>query len=266
MVRSTLPSSGVGRLKSFRQEASARITAAAKKSFFFDAETNGYYGASYYMATGCKSEWKLDSKGKFLSYEDTYNSDEGFTAAKALKSLLTNSAWRTGHDASRLADAASAVVSGVWDYTAAKKLLGDKLGCTDLPSFTADGKQYHLGSFSGYKMFGVKPSTDKKRLSVCRKLAYYLAGEECQKRRFNSQSWGPTNLNALKLPGVSTHPALAALAKQDEFAQVQQPTPGAWFNAVGALGTTIKKSSSDADIRKALRTYEEGLDALLDED
>lgn len=247
-------------------EAILSKSAQANKKFFFDAETNGYYGAGYYMATGCKSEWSLDSKGKFYKYDDNYNSEAGFTAAKALKSLLTNTAWRTGHDASRLKDQASAVISGVWDYSVAKNLLGDNLGCTDLPSYTMDGKSYHLGSFSGFKMFGVKPTRDEKRLSVCQKIAYFLAGEECQRRRFNSQSWGPTNLKALEEPGVATHPALAALAKQDEFAQIQKPTPGAWFNAVGSLGTTIKKSKSDDEIRTALQTYYDGLEALLEED
>ena len=240
---------------------------AAGKNFFFDAETNGYYGAGYYMATGCKSDWTLDSKGKFIKYDDNYNTDDGFIAAKGLKALLTHTAWRTGHNASRFKDAASAVVSGVWDYNVAKKELGDNLGCTDLPSYTVDGKTYHLGSFSGFKMFGIKPTRDEKRLSVCQKLAYFLAGEECQRRRLSSEKWGPTNNVVLETETeATTNPALAALAKQDEFANVQKPTPGAWFNAVGSLGTTIKKSKNDQEIRTALQTYEDGLEALLEED
>ncbi len=240
---------------------------AASKKFFFDATTNGYYGAAYYLGAGCHSTWYTDTQGRFIRYDDDINSDKGLYASKGLKELYNaGSTYRSGHDASRLGNDAAAVVSGVWDYNVAHEALGDDLGCAELPSYTVDGVTTHLGSFSGYKLFGVKPQGDAKKLSVCRKLALYLTGEQSQKDRFNQQSWGPTNKVAAAMEAVQNNAALKALREQQPYSTIQAQCPGAWFNALVALSGEIKTASSDADYRTALQTYEDGLEALLEED
>lgn len=238
---------------------------ANKKKFFFDAQ-NGYYNAGYFLGAGCVNTWTTDKTGRYKSYTDTFHEEIGVKPAKGLRALVNSTDWRNGKDVSRFADQAIAVVSGIWDYNAAKEILGDNLGCTDLPSYTVDGSTYHLGSYDGYKLFGVKPQTDEKKLSVCRKLALYLAGEEGQRARFQQESWGPTNKVVANEPKVLEHPALAALAKQHEFATLQGQCPGAWFNALTALEGEIKNAKTDDEIRAALQTYYNGLAALLDED
>ena len=238
---------------------------SAGKKFFYDAQ-NGYYNAGFFLGAGCENSWETNKSGRYVKYNDTFNSENGVKAAKALRTLVNSTAWRNGNTVSRFEDIACAVVSGIWDYKVAQEILGDKLGCTDLPSYTVDGQTYHLGSYDGYKLFGVKPQTDAKKMSVCRKLALYLAGEEGQRARFNLQSWGPTNKVVAADPRVMEHPALAALAKQHEFATIQGQCPGAWFNALTALEGEIKNAATDDAIRAALQTYYNGLEALLDED
>ena len=168
--------------------------------------------------------------------------------------------------ASKLGDTAAAVVSGIWEYDVAKKRLGDNLGCAELPSFFVDGTSYHLGSYDGYKLMGVKPQVNAKKASVCRKLAQYLTGELCQTQRFKEVSWGPTNNKSSQREEVLSHPGLAALNAQHKFATQQGQCPGAWFVALSTTAKAIKSDSSDAQIKQVLTNYKNGLDELLDED
>ena len=235
---------------------------------YFKAQSDGFYGASYFLATGCHSNWDIDEEsGKFLRYDDNINSDAGLAAAKGLKELTDRSlVVSSSNSAASLNEGAAAVVSGIWDYQVAVRQLGDNLGCADLPSFTVDGQTYHLSSFDGYKLMGVKPQVDAKKASVCRKLAKYLTGETCQSQRFDELSWGPTNKAVAQKDKVKNHPGLAALAKQHVYATQQSQCPGAWFNALKVLSSDIKENSTDEQIRTYLAKYEAGLRDLLDED
>ena len=240
---------------------------AANKKLNFEARSNGFYSASYFLATGCHSTWKLDEKtGKFYDYDDDFNSDKGLIAAKGLKELADTSIVATNALASKLGNTAAAVVSGIWEYDVAVARLGNNLGCAELPSFTVDGTSYHLSSYDCYKLLGVKPQVDAKKASVCRKLARYLSGEVCQTGRFNEVSWGPTNNNSSQKDGVLKHPGLVALAKQHEYATQQGQCPGAWFVALSTTAKSIEKNSTDDQIRQVLTNYQNGLGELLSED
>ena len=242
---------------------------AAGKKLNFEARSNGFYAASYFLADGlnCHSDWTLDEiSGKFTQYDDNFSGENGLIAAKGLKELADTSIVATNALASKLGDTAAAVVSGIWEYDVAVRRLGDNLGCAELPSFTVDGKSYHLGSYDGYKLVGVKPQVDAKKASVCRKLAQYLTGEECQTQRFKQVSWGPTNNKSSQREEVTSHPGLAALAKQHVYATQQGQCPGAWFVALSTTAKAITKESSDDQIRQILTNYKNGLPELLSED
>ena len=240
---------------------------SAGKKLNFEARSNGFYTASYFLATGCRSTWTLDEKtGKFTAYEDDFDSDNGVIAAKGLKELADTSIVATNSLASKLGDTAAAVISGVWEYEVAQKRLGDNLGCAEMPSFTVDGQTHHLSSFDGYKLLGVKPQVDAKKASVCRKLARFLTSESCQTQRFNEVSWGPTNLKSAERDEVKAHPGLAALYKQHAYATQQGQCPGAWFVALSTAAKAIESTTSEAEIRNILKNYKNGLPELLSED
>lgn len=235
---------------------------AAKKKLNFDRK-NGFYAASYFLATGCESHWTTDPKtGSFLSYDDNYNSEHGIEAGLAYRSLADNSVVATK---STWTNSAGAIITGVWEYEYIKGQFGDNLVCAELPSFTVNGKTHHMSSFDGYKLMGVKPQADKKKASVCRKLAEYLTNAENQLNRFKAVSWGPTNKGATENPDVQNHPALKALFAQHAFAHQQEQCPGAWFNSLGGLAGSITTTSTEADIQDLLNNYEAGLPMLLDE-
>ena len=144
---------------------------AAQKYFAFEQQTSAWYLASFFFATGCKSEWTTDDSGAFISVSDTFNSDNGLIAVKGMKKLVDSPFHLSAGGADQFNQGAAVLVSGTWDFEAVKGILGDNMGVTDLPSFEVDGKEYHLGSFNGCKLMGVKPQVDAEKGAALNKLA-----------------------------------------------------------------------------------------------
>ena len=236
-------------------ESLEKIIAACEKNKvkFRYALENAWYTASFFFATGCHSTWSLGADGTFDAVDDTFNSDKGLIAMKGMQKLVQSSCYDSNAD---IFTNAGVVISGTWTAADAAAHFGDNLGITDLPSFEVDGKTYHLGSFKGNKLMGVKPQSDSKRTAVLSLLAQYLTGEECQKQRFESFEWGPSNKELQKSDAVRDNPSLAALAKQSEYAQLQGQIHGAWWDIARILGADAKAARSEADLRVALSEYE----------
>ncbi|MBP3378418.1 MAG: extracellular solute-binding protein [Clostridia bacterium] len=144
---------------------------------------NAWYTASFFFATGCHSNWTMNQDGEFIAVDDDFNSDAGLAAMKGMQKLAQSKCYDSNAD---IFTDAGVVITGIWNAGAAADHFGANLGATDLPSFTVDGKTYHLGSYTGNKLMGVKPQTDAKKAAVLSLLAQYLTGEECQNQRFAS--------------------------------------------------------------------------------
>ena len=222
---------------------------------------NAWYTASFFFATGCSSTWQMNENGEFIGITDDFNSDKGIIAMKGMQTLAQSSCYDS--DADVFTDA-GAIVTGIWNAGAAAEHFGDNLGATDLPSFTVDGESYHLGSFSGNKLMGVKPQTDAKRAAVLSLLAQYLTGEECQQQRFESFEWGPSNKNVQASEAVQQNISLAALAKQNEYATPQGQIGGSWWDIAKVLGADAKNATSAADLQTALDNYDAAIESWLE--
>ncbi len=236
---------------------------AAGKTFCFDLK-NGWYLPSFFFGTGCKSVWEADSDGKFLSVVDTFNSDKGFIAAKALNAILTNEKFIGSSETSEFDNNAGFVVSGTWNIKNAQEILGDNYGAAPLPKFTVDDKEYQLSPFIGSKLIGVKPHTDAKFNAACHQLAQYLTGEAAQLERFDAAEWGPSNANAAKNEKVLANAAIGAIAQQAAFSVYQGNIPGNWWgNSAQVLGEALQKATNDDELKAALAAYEESLGDYL---
>lgn len=220
---------------------------------------NAWYTASFFFATGCHSTWSMDQDGNYTTVDDDFNSEAGLVAMKGMQKLVSTSIYNS--DADHF-EKAAAIVTGIWNAGTAEEYFGENLGVADLPSFTVDGTTYHLGSYSGNKLIGVKPSTDVERNAFCSALALYLSNEECQLERFESQQWGPSNLAAQQNTAVQANASLAALAAQNAYATPQGNIHGSWWDLAKVLGAEAKKTT-DAELKDALVTYENAINALL---
>ncbi len=224
---------------------------------------NAWYTASFFFATGCHSNWTMNENGEFIGIDDTFNSAEGLIAMKGMQKLAQSSAYDS--DADIFTDA-GAIVTGIWNAGAAEEHFGANLGATDLPSFTVDGKSYHLGGYTGYKLMGVKPQSDPKRAAVLSLLAQYLTGKECQLQRAEEFQWGPSNLEAAKSEVVQSNISLAAFAKQaaSENCVPQGQIGGAWWDIAKVLGADAKNAKTDADLQTALDNYDAAISTWLE--
>jgi arabinogalactan oligomer/maltooligosaccharide transport system substrate-binding protein len=234
---------------------------AAGKNFYFEINS-GWYQTAFFFGTGCELTYDTDDDGNFTACNVDYASDAGVVALKKIVEVSSSSAFQNG---SSLSDAnnVGAIVDGTWDSSAAQEILGDNYACAKLPSFTgSDGNTYQLGGFGGFKLLGVKPQTEAGKLRACLELAQYLTDTEAQLARFNSNGWGPSNLDAQADSAVQADPALAALAAQLNYCIPQGNYPGEYWDLATSLGDdvisgNITTTTTDDDLMAVLQDFQD---------
>ena len=225
---------------------------SAGKTFRYPG-CNAWYNAGFFIATGCHSQWTINEECEFISVDDTYNSPEGLIAMKGLQKMTQHPAYNPDNDGD-LTNAAI-VISGVWAINSIKEVFGENYAATDLPSFTIDGQSYHLGSYTGNKLMGVKPQDDSAKAEMLSKLAEYLTGSECQLDRYEQFMWCPSNLEAQASDTVKSNQAVAALNLQNEYAVAQGIIHGSWWDIAAELGQEAMIAYDESDLEEALNNY-----------
>ncbi len=236
---------------------------AAGKYFSMEVQTSAWYIVSWFYATGCTSDWTTDADGNFNAVNDTFNSDAGLIAVKGMEKLVKSSAHVSSSQAAEFANGAAVLVTGTWAYNDIQAILGDNMGVADLPSFEVDGTSYHLGSYNGCKLLGVKPQEDAVKQAVLHKLAQYLTGEECQMQRFETLAWGPSNLSAQASDAVKANPGLTALFQQNAYSKPQGQIHGSWWDIAKVIGDEVKAAEDEAGLKAALENYESKINGLF---
>ena len=257
--KSVIPESDIDSL-----EALIADCEGANKFFAFEMNSSAWYLASFFFATGCVSEWTTDDDGTFVSVRDTFNSPEGLIAVRGMKKLVDSPMHKSASSADEFANGAAIVVTGTWAFEAIKDILGDNMGVADLPSFEVDGTSYHLGSFNGCKLMGVKPQTDATRAAALHKLAQFLTDETRQMERFEALSWGPANKAAQASDAVKANPGLAALLEQNNYSIPQGQIHGSWWDIAKVIADDVKAATDDAGLQAALDNYSNKINALFE--
>jgi arabinogalactan oligomer/maltooligosaccharide transport system substrate-binding protein len=241
---------------------------AAGKYFAFEANTSAWYIASWFFGTGCVSEWTTetteDGKVEFVSVNDTFDSPNGLIAVKGMKKLLDSPMHLSSSSAAEFANGAAIVVTGTWAYNDVQSILGDNMGATDLPAFEVDGNTYHLGSFNGCKLLGVKPQGDDAiKQAALHRLAQFLTDHDRQMERFNELAWGPANLEAQQSPEVQANPGLAALFAQNAYSIPQGQIHGSWWDIGKVIADDVKAAEDEAGLQQALDNYRDKVASLF---
>ena len=257
--KSVIPEEAVGSL-----EAIIAACEAAGRNFSFELE-NSWYIVSFFFATGCVSEWQTDADGKFISVNDSFNSEAGLIAAEGMQKLVTLPIYVNSSNTADFSAAvpSAVVVSGTWNYENAKEQLGENFGVAELPSFEVGGKSYHLGSYNGCKLLGVKPQTDAVRAAALNQLAQYLTSETAQLERFEAVGWGPSNVAAQGSDAVKAAPHLTALMAQNAYSRPQGQIHGSWWDIAKMIATELKNGS---ELQPALDNYKASMEALFQMD
>ena len=230
--------------------------------------SNAWIMSSFFFAQNvenniplCTSKWTYSGNSKYpASVTDTFNSDGGLIAMKAMQKLTSSQAWLDNSD---MFANTGAMVSGLWNLNFAMDAYGENMRVAKLPTFTVDGETYQLGSFSGYRYLGCKPQTDPEKSKICNALALYLTSEEVQLDRYLEFQWGPSNKNVQNHESVKSFAPLSALWEQNKYSQILSIVPDEWWNEAPLLAVAAKNAESEDDLRAALQKYEEEINKYI---
>ena len=242
---------------------------AANKKFGYNV-TNAWIMAGFFFSQPvgggdpiCHSNWTYSEDGKTaIGLDDNFNSNNGFIAMKEMQEIASSPMFV---DTADTFAGTAAIVTGIWNANAAASEYGDYVKATKLPTFEGvDGNTYQMGSFSGYKLLGVKPQSDEKKAKICSDLAMYLTSGEAQLERYFEFQWGPSNLEAQADENVKENVLLGALIQQNEFAVPQGVIHEKWWDTAKVLGDIAKTADkTDDDLRAALEDYQKTVDTFI---
>lgn len=203
-----------------------------------------FWGAGVMFTFGADYSIEFDRDGKVAGVTADFDTDKGLKGAKALVKIMQSPAYV--NDADSVPSETNGIVGGIagtWKITDYKKALGENYGCAPMPTITIGEETKNIGAFVGGKLLGVNPlraQNDVKRLTAAHELAMYLAGEECQNKRYDELSWGPCNVDSLKRSDIQADANMVVLNEQLKFAHAQTSTPTNLWDAATKLVAGIK--------------------------
>lgn len=214
--------------------------------------SSGWYLYGFFAGAGCTLSMNDDG-----SNECDWNSETGYAVAEAISSLAESDAFISVVDADAQAMLPDgdlvAYVSGTWDSTIFEENYGDGYAACKLPTFTvADGTEYQMGSYAGYKFVGVNAYSEYTGWSML--LAEYLTNESSQLAIGEATGEGPANTVAAS---QIDSPALSALAAQSEYAD-QQVVGDNFWDPSASLGVSLVENSYD-DLQTLLDEAVDGI-------
>ncbi len=235
------------------------------KKLVFDIDNSWYLGA-FFFGTGCDYGVEYNEDGsKITKVECDFNdAAKGIAAGKGILALKSHSAFLNGDDTvikAGFADGSvAAAVTGTWNASDISGYLGENYAACKLPTFKVENTTYQMGSFAGYKLYGVNPTS--QNLAEAHRLAAYLSSEAMQLKRFQTFGTGPSNSNAANNDGVKANIALSALVEQSRFARAQESVPSNYWTALEAFGKdvvagTITASNLQAKLNEMVQSIKE---------
>ena len=202
--------------------------AAAGKKVSMDV-ANGWYLYSFYAGAGLNLNLADDGVNTVCNWNEAPGAD----VTQAVIDICKNPGFIALKDeefTGKLKDGTLvAGVNGTWRANDAAEVWGDNYAACKLPTYTLNGEQVQMASFSGYKLVGVNPHS--ANVGVAMMLADYITNEDNQAKRFNDRQLGPSNIAVNESEAVQSAPAIAALAEQSDYATLQRVGANYWSSA-----------------------------------
>ena len=224
---------------------------------------DAWYAYSFFKGAGLDVTLSDDGKTNTCNWNDAKGKDVAqaiidLGKTKGFANVKEDSAIVTGVKNNKYA----AVISGVWNSDAITKAWGDNTAATKLPTFTVAGEEVQMSSFSGYKLIGV--NSHSKFVGWSMLLAEWLTNADNQMLRFKERGLGPANIQAAESDEVESEPAIAALAKQAEFAVPQRVGGNYWDPAKTLAMTLVTGNKEGTDLQELLDNAVAGITAPVE--
>ena len=225
-----------------------KILAIAKengKKFTMDF-SSGWYLYSFFKGAGLELDYNESKAANTCNWNSTNAEHTGVSVAEALLEIAGNPGFKYLPNGDFVEAAANdeviAGVSGQWDAESLSTAWGENYAAAKLPTYTLDGEQVQMASFTGYRIVGVNAYSENTLWAM--RLAEYLSNEETQLKRFEAIGQCPANVKAANSEEVKASPAIAATAEQAPYAYIQHVADPFW-DASSQFGLTIAEGNPD---------------------
>ena len=199
--------------------------------------TEGFYAAgALHTYSKSKSLYKLTPTNTGYKSSSSFNGTEGLSAIKTAYSLLKNN-----NETLRFGDGApstSGILATIVDTSyvqSFKTLMGDKYAVAPLP-YVDDAKTTRMGSYVGYKFYGINATLDTDSKTMAHDVAKFLVSSYSQSKRYETFRNKPTMKNLQSI--CENEPHIKALNQQmDDKATVLLTAAGSelWSATSSAL-------------------------------
>ncbi|MBP3666861.1 MAG: extracellular solute-binding protein [Clostridia bacterium] len=230
---------------------------AAGKKVHFKINDDGWYLASFFFAD---EDLKYDVTYNDRMVEEkiaiNFDTEDGLEVMKSIRHYIGRDGFVAQTDDSKIIAAftpdkngkreAAAAVSGTWNATTIKQLLGDDMGVCILPTVKMDGEDVRLSGFMGYKLMGVNGYSQNKGEAT--KLAAYLTNEQNQLKRFKDRGFAPTNKKAAATTEVMNDPVISVVLEQAAYNRSQKNVPSTFWTPMASLITPLVTAKAEGKV------------------
>ncbi len=237
--------------------------AAANGRLFTMDWSSAWYVYSFFGNTGLKVGLNDDGITNYCTWNQTDGDIRGVDVAQAMLSIAGNPGFASRTDEEFIEGVRNgsviAGVSGAWNSVAVKEAWGENAGAVKLPTYTCNGRQIQMASFSGCKLIGVNAYSEHPEWAA--RLAEWITAEENQRLRFEMRGQGPSNITVADSEEIEQSPEIAALLEQSEFSQLQRIGGKFWDPVSKFAGSMAAGNPSGQNLQEQLDEMAEGVSA-----
>ena len=219
--------------------------------------TSGWYQVAFFFGAGCTLDFTLNSSGSFSGVTCDFASANGLKALKAMIRTAASPAFRDTSSPGSVDGRIGAIVSGMWEASAMRELLGDNYATAKLPAF--NGCQ--MGSYMGCTYLAVHPGSSAEKTELAHKIAALLTDKDTQVEAYKISNSIPSRKDARS--AVALGAADSALGAQNQYAVPQGSVHGAYWGLASSLGADILDGlltgESDASLMARLTAYQNSI-------
>lgn len=210
---------------------------------------SGWYLYSFFANTGLTVGLNDDGITNYCTWNDDSGDIKGVDVAGSMLSIANSKGFKTADDEAFATGAKDgsviAGISGVWLADRLQDAWGDDYAATKLPTYSVDGQDIQMGSYTGYKLVGVNSYSEENEWAT--KLAEWMVSEDNQLLRFEKRGQGPANAAASETDAVKENVAIKALLEQSEFGSLQR-IGGYYWTPVAEFGSQMATGEKGSNL------------------
>ena len=238
------------------------------KAIELNMEVDLNYGNAFYAAgilqtyTGGESLYSLTPTDTSYTSEGHFNGAAGLQGAKLLKSFINNvTVYRNDVKVPSKVNKKTvlATIVDVSKVANFKAQMGSKYATGPLPYVDA-GQTVRLGSYLGYKFYGVNKSLSASDQKAATDVAKFLCSEYVQAKRFDSFQAKPSLTSLYDYASGESH--ITSLNEQADDTILLSAIGSEFFSAVGAFYSALKNlpaEPTDAQYEEQLQILDLGV-------